>query len=151
MSGRIGWALDPEGVAHLPKLHGAELLITRCQRSLPPELGQCGWTPDDHQRCPRCFAASPHSAALSPEDLPRGISTRYSQSFLDRVIEEVRVRSVLREVITLAEQASALSDPQMQAQLTALAGTARAGCPKCRSTDQAPAAHQLRVLPMGSP
>lgn len=68
-----------------------------------------------------------------PEPDPGGrpwSSNQYSQSLLERVTEEVRVHSVLREVIALAEQASVLTNPQLQAHLIALAGTAHSGCPE---------------------
>jgi hypothetical protein len=72
-------------------------------------------------------------------------------AFVERVADEVRVCTVLREVIALAKQASALTDPQMRARLIALAGTARAGCRECRNTDEAPAVHRLRLVPGGQP
>lgn len=80
-------------------------------------------------------------------------SNRYSQSFLDRVANEVRVRSALREVIALTERASVLTltDPQVRARLIALAGTARSACHECRSTDEAPAVHWPRLTPSGQP
>lgn len=72
-------------------------------------------------------------------------------AFVERVADEVRVCTVLREAIVLAKQASALTDPQMRARLMALAGTARAGCPECRNTDETPAVHRLRLVPGGHP
>jgi hypothetical protein len=66
---------------------------------------------------------------------------------LDRIADELRIRTVLREVMALAEQASPLTDPQVQAQLIALANTARSACRRCRSTDEAPAAHRLSLTP----
>lgn len=152
MSDRAWWVLCPDGIAHLPMLDGPELLITRCQRSLPPELGQCGGVPEGRRRCPECFASLAGRARASRE--PRApvlmpISAPYPQSFLDRVAEEVAVRAVLREVITLATQSSVLTDPQVQARLIVLAGTARSGCHECRSADEAPAAHRSSVTPGG--
>lgn len=73
-----------------------------------------------------------------PEPDPSGgpwSSNRYSQSFLERVAEEVRGRSVLRDVIALTEQASVLTDPQLRARLIALVRTAR-----CRASPAAPSA-----------
>src|SRR5262249_19761144 len=72
-------------------------------------------------------------------------------TFLERVADEVRISTALREVIALAKQASALTDPRMRARLRDLAGTARAGCPECRSTEETPAVHRLRLAPAGQP
>lgn len=72
-------------------------------------------------------------------------------TLLERVAGEVRVCTVLREVIALAKQASALTGPQMRARLIDLAGTAQAGCPECRGTDETPAVHRLRLAPGGRP
>lgn len=66
----------------------------------------------------------------------------YSPSLLERVADELAVRSVLREIIALAEQESVLTDPQVRAQLAALAGTAHAACREQGGTNEAPAAHR---------
>jgi ribosomal protein L37AE/L43A len=51
--------------------------------------------------------------------------------FLDHLsasVELAAARSVLREIITLADQAPALTDDQVRARLVNLAKTARPGC-----------------------
>jgi hypothetical protein len=78
-------------------------------------------------------------------------SALYPQSFLNRVADEARVRSVLRETIALAEQAPVLTDHQVRVRLIALAGLARSGCRERGCADQAPAAYRLNVTPGGQP
>lgn len=75
------------------------------------------------------------------------ISVSCSQPLLKRVAEEVAVRSVLRGIIALAEQAPALTDDHLRAQLAGLAGMVRAGCREPSYADEAPAAHRLSVTP----
>jgi hypothetical protein len=77
----------------------------------------------------------------------------HPELFLDRLVEQVTVCSVLRRVITLAEQAPALTDSQVRARLSGLAAAAWVGCRECgsRSDYGAPAAHCSSVSPGGQP
>ncbi|HET9255698.1 MAG TPA: hypothetical protein VFO16_10910 [Pseudonocardiaceae bacterium] len=81
--------------------------------------------------CPYRDAPGAARMAGIPPRAQAWTSVPLSPSLLDRVAEELRVRSALRKVIALAERSSALSGPELRARLAALAGKARAGCPEC--------------------
>jgi hypothetical protein len=70
-------------------------------------------------------------------------------------VEVAAARSMLRQVIALADEAPALTDDQLRARLVDLARTARPGVPPWlmtpRFASDAPAGHWLRDAPESAP